>query len=89
MSTQAKIHCHNCGNDYYVYWSEMNKQHIVNCPHCDAKMDAKMWEHIIDAMGTVNDLNYHFRKYHEERSEDLFSVSIESIDVPDKAFRFE
>ena len=48
-----------------------------------------MWEHIIDAMGTVNDLNYHFRKYYEERSEDLFSVSIESIDVPDKAFRFE
>ena len=42
---------------------------------------------IIDAMGTLNDVNYHFRKYNSERDEDLFEVAIENYHVPNSKFR--
>lgn len=89
MSTQAKIHCFNCDSTYYVYWDGINRDKIISCPHCDAEIDKKMWKKIVNAMGTVNDLNYHFRKYHDERNEDLFEVSIENVHVPKEKFRFD
>ncbi|MGX4600286.1 hypothetical protein [Faecalimicrobium sp. JNUCC 81] len=89
MSTQAKIHCFNCNCNYYVYWSGISRDKIISCPHCDAEIDDKMWNMIINALGTVNDVNYHFRKYHDERSEDLFEVSIENYHVPFEKFRFD
>ena len=88
MSVQCKIHCCNCENDYYVYWPHMSKENIVNCPHCDAKMDSKMWANIIDAVGNVWDVNYHFRKYNSERDEDQFYISVENVEVPQEKFRF-
>lgn len=87
MSTQAKIHCFNCNCDYYVYWDGINRDKIINCPHCDAKIDKHMWNSIIDAMGTVHDVNYHFRKYNSERNEDLFEISVENYRVPNNKFR--
>lgn len=89
LSAQCKIHCFNCGCDYYVYKSEMRKDHIVNCPHCDAKMDEHMWENVINAVYTVDEVNYHFRKYHGERNEDQFSINVENYEVPLEKFRFE
>lgn len=88
MSTQAKIHCFNCDSTYHVYWAGIDRERIINCPHCDAKMDQDMWERIVHAMGTVHDLNYHFRKYHGERNEDLFEVAVENVHVPNEKFRF-
>ncbi|MCU7201452.1 hypothetical protein [Turicibacter sanguinis] len=88
MSTQAKIHCFNCDAIYTVYWSGISKNHVINCPHCDAKIDEHMWNELINAMGTLNDVNAHFRKYHNERGEDLFEVSLENFHVPDEKFRF-
>lgn len=46
-----------------------------------------MWEKIVDAMSTVHDVNYHFRRYHDERQEDLFGVSVENVHVPNENFR--
>ncbi len=89
MSTQAKIHCFNCDATYYVYWSGISREKIISCPHCDAVIDEHMWNHIVDAMGTVNDVNYHFRKYNGERNEDLFEISIENYHVPYEKFRFD
>lgn len=88
MSTQAKIHCFNCDGTYHVYWSGISKENIVNCPHCDATIDEIMWHRIVNALGTLNDVNYHFRKYHDERGEDLFEVSLENFHVPAEKFRF-
>lgn len=87
MSTQAKVHCFNCGCTYYVYWSGIDRDKIINCPHCDATMDEHMWNMLVNAMGTVNEVNYHFRKYNSERNEDLFEVDIENVHVPNEKFR--
>ena len=87
MSAQCKIHCYNCGNDYYIYRSGLDHDKIVNCPHCDATMDAKMWNMIVDAVYTVDEVNYHFRKYNGERNEDLFDISVENVNVPLEKFR--
>jgi hypothetical protein len=87
MSTQAKIHCFNCDCTYYAYWDGIDKNKIINCPHCDATMDETMWNSLINAMGAVHDLNYHFVKYNSERNEDLFEVNIENFHVPSEKFR--
>lgn len=87
MATQAKIHCFNCDHDYFVYWFGISRDKIINCPHCDATMDSTMWNQIVDSLGTVHDTNYHFMKYHHERNEDLFEVSIENVHVPIEKFR--
>lgn len=88
MSTSAKIHCHNCGNHYYVYSDRVTKDQIIDCPNCDAKIEQKMWDLIVHAMLTLKDVNYHFRKYHEERGEDLFHVELEHKHVPLEKFKF-
>lgn len=82
MSTQAKIHCHNCGCNYYVYWSGLNRNKIINCPHCFAKIDKTMWDNLINAMSAVENLNSDFIKYNADRNENLFDVSIENVYVP-------
>jgi hypothetical protein len=87
LSTQAKIHCFNCDSVYYVYWSGINRETVISCPHCDAEITEQMWQRIVDAMGTVHDVNYHFQKYHDEYGEDLFEVSIENVHVPLGKFR--
>lgn len=89
MSTQCKIHCHNCGKDYYVYERGINHEEIQNCPHCDAKMDSVMWKMIVDAILSVADVNYHFRKYNSERNEDLFDISIENVHIQPDKFRLK
>lgn len=87
MSTQAKIHCFNCNADYYIYWDGISKDKIIDCPHCDATIDEHMWEQIVNAMGSVHDVNYHFAKYHGERNEDFFQISIENYYVPSEKFK--
>ena len=87
MSTQCKIHCYNCDNDYYVYSRGLRRDNIMDCPHCDAKMDDTMRGMIVDAILSVDEANRHFIKYHEERHEDLFGISIENINVPIEKFR--
>jgi hypothetical protein len=87
VSTQAKIHCFNCDCNYYVYWSGISRDKIISCPHCDAEIDSKMWNMIVNALGTLNDVNYHFRKYNQERNEDLFEVSVENYHVPFEKFK--
>lgn len=89
MSTQCKIHCYNCGKDYYVYERGISHKEILNCPHCDAKMDDTMWKMVVDAILSVADVNYHFRKYSSERNEDLFDISVENVYIPPEKFRLE
>lgn len=87
MSTQARIHCMNCDSTYYVYWTGISREKIVHCPHCDARIEEKMWERVVEAMGAVHNVNYHFLKYKGEYDEDLFEVSVEHVHVPLEKFR--
>lgn len=82
MSTQCKIHCHNCNNNYYVYSRSVQRNIIANCPYCNARMDYTIWNMLIDTIFSIDDINNRFQKHHSEQGEDLFSVSIKSIDVP-------
>lgn len=88
MSTTAKILCKNCENQFHVYWNNLkSEEEQLRCPHCLTVMDEKMSRDVINALATVHDLNYHFQKYHSERGEPLFSVSIEETYVPANKFR--
>lgn len=87
MSTQCRIHCFNCDKDYYVYERGIDFKQIVDCPHCDAKMDSIMWKKVVEAILTTSEANTHFVKYHSERGEDLFGISVENVHVPSDNFR--
>lgn len=80
MSTTAKILCKNCDNHFEIYWNAMPSQ--IKCPHCLSEMSENMVKQVRNAIGTVHDVNAHFRKYHSEREESLFEVSIQEIYVP-------
>ena len=79
-AVQAKIHCCKCDSDYYVYLQSLEHDAPVHCPHCGAVMDNIMWNMVVDAAYAVNDVNNHFKKYNSERGENLFYLSVESID---------
>lgn len=88
VSTAANILCKNCDNRFIVYFSSINSgDRQFKCPHCLVEMDEKMSKDVIHALATVHDLNYHFKKYHSEHQEPLFSVSIEETYVPANKFR--
>lgn len=89
MATRADITCNNCSNTFQVFWHNFEKQLPLDCPYCDRIIDKKMTEMIKHALGSLNEVNYHFRKYHSERTEDLFSVDIKNFDVPISKFRLD
>lgn len=41
-------------------------------------MDTDMWNMVVNATYAVNDVNNHFQKYHSEREENLFYLSVVS-----------
>lgn len=82
MIAQCKIHCYQCDNDYYVYKASAQKDNVANCPHCGAIMNKTMWEMVISAIYVVDEVNCTFRKYHSDRGENLFSINVENILIP-------
>lgn len=86
-SVSAKIHCHNCENDFYVYWVGLTHDQLKGCPHCGSRIDETMRNSIVGAIGAVYDTNYHFKKYHEEGDEDLFSIDVLTTIIPDEKFK--
>ena len=81
MSTFAKIKCKKCNNSFDIYWNDMPNS-PYKCPHCFAQIDEHMSEQLKNAIGTVWDLNYHFKKYANERNEPDFSVDIINVEIP-------
>lgn len=77
INTKAKIHCHTCGKDFDIYFTGTNK--LDFCPHCGAIIDETMRKAIFDSMGYVQDTNQHFYKYHLERKEPMFTISVEGL----------
>ncbi|POZ56205.1 hypothetical protein LYSIN_00988 [Lysinibacillus sphaericus] len=89
MATRADITCKNCENTFQVFWNDFSKQLPLGCPYCDRTIDETMTEMIKNALGTAWEVNYHFRKYHEERDEALFTVDIKDVFVPIDKFDFD
>jgi DNA-directed RNA polymerase subunit RPC12/RpoP len=86
MATRADITCKNCDNTFQVFWHEFTKQLPLSCPYCSKEIDETMTEMLKRALGTTWEVNYHFRKYHEERNEPLFVVNISDVYVPIEKF---
>ena len=78
MKIQAKIHCCQCNSDYQVYLQSLQHDSPIHCPNCGAIMDTDMWNRVVNATYAVNDVNNHFQKYHSEREENLFYLSVVS-----------
>lgn len=81
MSLQCTIHCYNCNNDYHLYSRQIQHDKPVDCPHCFTKIDETVWNDLVNAVLSLDEVNYHFRKYHAERHEPLFDVSMKNIHV--------
>ena len=82
MSVCAKILCGNCGYEFLAYsWSDSENPKAFDCPKCFTSMDEEMKQQVFHAMNAVRDINQHFRKYHLERKEPLFVVSVEGIPI--------
>jgi DNA-directed RNA polymerase subunit RPC12/RpoP len=82
MATRADLKCENCGHTFQVFWNRFEKQLPLECPYCSKEIDETMTEMIKNALGSVWEVNYHFRKYHGERNEPLFTVSVTDVFVP-------
>ncbi|KHD86342.1 hypothetical protein NG54_03205 [Heyndrickxia ginsengihumi] len=89
MATRADITCKNCENTFHVFWNNFEKQLPLECPYCSKEIDETMTEMIKNALGTTWEANYHFRKYHQERNEPLFTVNIVDVFVPIDKFDFD
>jgi DNA-directed RNA polymerase subunit RPC12/RpoP len=76
MSEFLQFKCHTCGNTFDLYEKNMSKRMNIVCPHCYAEVPPKMADRAIEAELSLKDVNYHFRKYHEESGSPLFSASV-------------
>lgn len=79
ITAEAKVYCHSCGKEFSIHWIGLSRDSINMCPHCGAEIDETMRDSIVDAMAAVMDTNQHSYKYHLERREPLFTVSVLGI----------
>jgi len=77
INTKAKIHCHSCRKEFELYWTGLSK--VDHCPHCGSAIDEIMWNSIVSSMAQVQDTNHHFYKYHLERKEPMFTISVDGL----------
>lgn len=74
MMTTAKLLCCQCDNKFPLNLNV--KPESITCPYCQVKMAEDMIEKVYQAALTVSDLNYHFKKYNNERNEELFQLEV-------------
>lgn len=80
MSSRARLTCCNCGYEFYIYsYPNVNWDGFC-CPACFEEIDESLRDDIVEAMLIVKDINYHFRKQHDEYKEPRFILSIDGID---------
>lgn len=77
--TVAHLTCGQCNNDFPLNLNV--KPESITCPFCQSDVEDNMIEDIYRAALSVWDLNYHFRKYHSERNENLFELSVKEKEV--------
>lgn len=80
LSTRCKIHCCKCGNDFYIYRNTMLLEQL-QCPHCLTKMDETMSHSVQSAINTVDEINRDFIKYHDDRNDPQFVISVDSVSL--------
>lgn len=69
-----EIHCHNCNNTFFMYAHEIEGREKVRCPFCQARMNDKQWEKLVNAFFVIEEVNKGLRTRHEEYGEPLLQV---------------
>ena len=78
MSTAIKIHCENCGNDFYIYNSFSPKESPnVSCPHCALNLPSECLEDFKKAYYAVQNLNEHIIGCLNDDVSKILTVSFE------------
>ena len=90
-----EIKCHNCGAVYEVtadciYQAEtMEKKHIYpwRCPHCMATMDERLWDKLVNAFWTFEEVNKDLRSANDCYCMPLMQAEYKTHFVPHKKIR--
>lgn len=75
MATKAVIRCRKCSEEFPIYWNDTRPEKI-KCPNCQSELDKVLTNQIMNAIGTVHDVNHELLKAHMEYETPLFEVSI-------------
>lgn len=90
-----EIKCHNCGAVYEVtpdciYQAEtMEAKHIYpwRCPHCLATMDKQLWDKLVNAFWTFEEVNKYLRSDNDCYCTPLMQAEYKTHFVPHKKIR--
>lgn len=90
-----EIKCHNCGavNEVTadcIYQAEtMEKKHIYpwRCPHCMATMDERLWDKLVNAFWTFEEVNKDLRSANDCYCTPLMQAEYKTHFVPHKKIR--
>lgn len=68
-----EIICHNCGAIYEVQSDGVvhleaigANHHPYRCPHCLTKIPSRLWDKLVDAFWTLEEVNKDLRTWHTE-----------------------
>ena len=79
LITTAFLNCGQCTNSFPI---NLNiKPETIICPFCQTVMTSDMIQEVYRTALTVADLNYHFKKYADERNEPSFSLTVAPREV--------
>ena len=89
---KLEIKCHNCGavNEVTpdcIYQAEtMEKKHIYpwRCPHCMATMDERLWDKLVNAFWTLEEVNKDLRNANDCYCTPLMQAEYKTHFVPHK-----
>lgn len=84
-----KIHCHNCGNTFEMYWDDIENKEKVRCPHCLATMEKRQWDKLVNAYFTTEEVNKGLRNCHEQEGMPLFQAEYRTHYVRPKVYCVE
>ena len=90
-----EIRCHNCGAVYEVMpecvyqVDTVGQKHIhpYRCPHCMAAMDVRLWDKLVNAFWTFEEVNKDLRSHSEGYEKPLFQASYKTHYVPARKFK--
>ena len=89
MSLYVKALCGNCGSEFELYHSTLQKEQGHRCPHCMQKIEPETWERLADAFFTAYNLDYQTLKAHNERGAALFAFEFVKKEIPEEKIREE
>lgn len=80
MLTTAYLKCWTCGKEFPL--NTYSKSEKIVCPFCLSEVDRQMIDLIMQAQGTVADVNDEFEKRSADNSKFSISLKYEEVHLP-------